>query len=160
MPGDGDIERGNEISRAALAAPHSAASGLFTTFNAAPLPPPPDGFAGAASWMAADRDGEALIFRRFGTLAARNLLYLQAEVLALEKRLARLDATVATQGDMQVRDAARTWEVLVEQCEDGVGAEEEDVRAEAVRLQARERMEIILALRSRTKEYRTFLQGS
>lgn len=123
---------------------------------AALVPPPLEGFAGVASWIAADVDGETLVFRRLGSLAARNLLYLQAEMLALEGRLARLDAAVAAPGaDMVVKDAARTWEVLVEQCEGGDEADMDDREREA-RLRAREHMEVILALREKIRDYREF----
>ena len=98
-----------------------------------------------------------MVFRKFGSLAARNLLYLQAEVLVLEERLAKLDAAVAAHGsNLDIKDAARTWEVLVEQCEAGDTVVEEDAREREVRLQARERMEVILTLREKIKNYREF----
>ncbi|TLD06255.1 uncharacterized protein PgNI_08498 [Pyricularia grisea] len=47
------------------------------------------GFPAVSRWIAADDDGEAFVIRKFDRLAARNLLYLQARMLALQGRLAQ-----------------------------------------------------------------------
>jgi len=102
-----------------------------------------EGFAAAAEWIALDRDNETFIYRKVDDLGARNLLYLQCEILLLRKKLAAYDRRVARDdADMDLKEAARTWEVLVGQCE-------EDNR-EAV-----EHMELIKELRRMIKEYRT-----
>ncbi|KAK4103455.1 hypothetical protein N658DRAFT_421565 [Parathielavia hyrcaniae] len=77
--------------------------------------PPSEGFAAVAEWIALDADNETFIFRRFDKLAARNLLVLQARIMSLEKQLEALDTEVSLNSDMTLKDAARTWEVLVEQ---------------------------------------------
>jgi hypothetical protein len=45
------------------------------------------GFAALSSWIVSDRDQELLVFRKFGEISARNLLYLQCELLSIEGRL-------------------------------------------------------------------------
>ena len=45
-----------------------------------------DGYPALAKWIARDPDNETLIFRRFDRLAARNILHLQAQLIALEKQ--------------------------------------------------------------------------
>ncbi|GAP91663.1 putative chorismate mutase [Rosellinia necatrix] len=105
-------------------------------------PIPLEGYAAVAGWVARDPDGEAFVFRRFGGLAARNLLCLQSELLSIEKRLADFDKEDArdAQEDLGAKDAARTWETLVR-------------RSEAGHDGARRRMELLTGLRSKIKEY-------
>ncbi|KAI8168010.1 hypothetical protein K4K49_003926 [Colletotrichum sp. SAR 10_70] len=43
------------------------------------------GYLAAASWLARDVDNETLIFRKFDALSAASLLYMQSEILELEK---------------------------------------------------------------------------
>ncbi|CEL03158.1 hypothetical protein ASPCAL04315 [Aspergillus calidoustus] len=100
---------------------------------------PKEGFANVARWIALDQDSESLIYRGFCELSARNILYLQCEMLGLEKRLNELDKMDAASDDMEVKDAARTWETLREQFEGG----NQDAQA---------RMELILRLRGVVKE--------
>ncbi|GFG18546.1 hypothetical protein IFM61392_10601, partial [Aspergillus lentulus] len=76
-------------------------------------------FANVARWIALDCDGEVFIYRKFSELAARNLLYLQCELLDLEKHFNELDSNDAGSDDMDIKDAARTWETLTQQCESG-----------------------------------------
>jgi hypothetical protein len=102
---------------------------------------PKEGFANVARWIALDRDSETLIYRGFRELTARNLLYLKCEMLNLEKRLNELDKIDAVSDDMEVKDAARTWETLREQFENG-------------NQDAQTRMELITRLRGTVKEYR------
>ncbi|KAL3459155.1 hypothetical protein BJX64DRAFT_291552 [Aspergillus heterothallicus] len=111
--------------------------------NRRPLPhpcPPKEGFANVARWIALDRDSETFIYRGFRELAARNLLYLQSELLDLEKRLNELDKNDATTDDLDVKDEARTWETLRERYESG----NEDAKA---------RMDLVMQLRASIKEY-------
>jgi hypothetical protein len=42
------------------------------------------GFQDLASFISSDIDGDATIFKRFETLSARNLLYMQSEIAELE----------------------------------------------------------------------------
>jgi hypothetical protein len=103
--------------------------------------PPKEGFGNVARWIALDRDSETLIYRGFRELSARNLLYVQCEMLDLEKRLNELDKIDAASTDMKVKDAARAWDTLREQFEKG-------------NRDAQTRMELIMRLRGVVKEYR------
>ena len=98
-----------------------------------------DGYPSAAAWIAQDADGEAFIFRRFSRLGARNLLYLQAEVIVLERQLDGFDQATHDSFDMQLKSTARDWEAF------------EDSRARSAEVE--ERMRLVLRLRARLKEY-------
>jgi hypothetical protein len=100
-----------------------------------------EGFADVARWIALDPDNETFIYRKFDELAARNLLYLQSELLVLEKQLNELDKNDASSDDMDLKDATRTWETLTQRC--GTNNEE-----------ARVRMDLIVRIRAKLKEYR------
>ncbi|KAK4032541.1 hypothetical protein C8A01DRAFT_20386 [Parachaetomium inaequale] len=101
---------------------------------------PSEGFAAVAEWIALDPDNETFIFRKFGRLAARNLLYQQARITKLEKELEELDKQLAESKDMAVKDAARTWEQLVKQ--DFEGEEH-----------ARRHMKLVIEMKEALKEY-------
>ncbi|OJJ61040.1 hypothetical protein ASPSYDRAFT_29548 [Aspergillus sydowii CBS 593.65] len=107
-----------------------------------------EGFANVARWLSLDRDNEAFIYRRFNELSARNILYLQCELLDLEKKLNELDKKDVTSDDMDLKDVARTWETFIQRFEEG--------NSEAV-----VRMELITKLRAKIKEYHEtlLLQG-
>ena len=62
------------------------------------------GYGAVAATMASDRD--LSIFRRFGMLNTRNLLYLQSDLMSLETRLQELDA----QAD-DVKKGNATWSI-------------------------------------------------
>ncbi|KAM0249351.1 hypothetical protein ACHAQJ_009112 [Trichoderma viride] len=100
-----------------------------------------EGFAQVARWIALDPDKEAFMYRRFDELAARNLLYLQSELLVLEYQLNQLDKNDANSSDMDLRDAIMTWETLVRQCNSGNEG-------------ARVRMDLVVEMRAKLKEYR------
>lgn len=102
-----------------------------------------EGYAAVADWIALDPDNETFVFRKFDELAARNLLYIQSELLCIEKELAALDRQDAEEAreDMDVKDAARTWEVLSRRSEAGHG-------------DSKRRVELINRLRAKMKEYR------
>lgn len=102
-----------------------------------------EGFADVARWIALDPDNETFIYRKFDELAARNLLYLQAELLVLEKELNKLDKNDANSDDMDLKDAIRTWETLTQWY---------DTNDE----EARVRMDLIVRIREKLKEYRAF----
>lgn len=100
-----------------------------------------EGFAGVARWIARDCDGDTLVYRSFNELGARNLLYLQSELLALEHELDGLDKEDALSSDMVAKDAARTWETLISR--DAVNDEK-----------AGRRLKLIKLIREKIKEYR------
>ncbi|KAI1739569.1 hypothetical protein F4680DRAFT_422000 [Xylaria scruposa] len=99
-----------------------------------------EGFADVARWISLDSDNETFIYRKFDELAARNLLYLQSELLVLEKQLNELDKNDADNEDMDVKDASRTWETLTQRYD--TGNEEAQVR-----------IDLIIRLRAILKEY-------
>lgn len=99
------------------------------------------GYASVAEWIALDPDNEPFIFRKFDELSARNLLYLQAEILAIEEQLERIDDADAASRDLGRLNLARTWETLNDSKK--LGDQE-----------ARDRMTLILMLREKLKEYR------
>ncbi|KAL3292575.1 hypothetical protein RB213_014224 [Colletotrichum asianum] len=106
------------------------------------------GYLTAASWLARDIDNETLIFRKFDVLSAANLLYLQSEIIELERRLESMHLTTLQSDDMDLKDAASTWETLVEQSRAGTAHFRQD---------AKERMDLIRELRERLREYHEML---
>ena len=55
---------------------------------------------------------EAAIFPRFADLNARNILYLQTELLWLEDQLGKLDKADAESGDIDRQEYSRNWRLL------------------------------------------------
>lgn len=104
------------------------------------------GYTGAASWVASDPDNESFVFRKFDKLAALNLLYMQSEILELEKAIEEFHKSTIESYDMDLKDAARTWETLVHQSQPGM----------AFRQEAEEKMDLILKLRKSLKSYREY----
>jgi hypothetical protein len=108
------------------------------------IPVPPQGYQVASDWIASGPDGETLIFQKFGKLTARNLLYMQSELIALEEELHRLDADITRSDDIELKDAAWSWEALR-------GMEESGNTI------ARRQMELMVTLRTKLKVYREFM---
>ncbi|RSM06402.1 hypothetical protein CDV31_009176 [Fusarium ambrosium] len=81
--------------------------------------PTPLGFAAVASLMASDRDQDLLIFRKFDKISARNLLYLQCELLAIEDQLKKWDKKIACCRDIDLEEVAETWEVMIKESKEG-----------------------------------------
>jgi hypothetical protein len=71
-----------------------------------------DGYPALAKWIARDPDNETLIFRRFRRLAARNLLHLQAQLIALEHEIDELDIEARKSAD--TLESSGRWETLME----------------------------------------------
>jgi len=90
------------------------------------------GYDSVAKCVNYDRD--LAQYRRFGVLNARNLLYLQSELMSLETRLGELDAEAnnLTRGNA-VWSIPRSWHAL---------AKAQD-----------EHLEVVLKIRSRLDEY-------
>lgn len=101
----------------------------------------PLGFAALSSLMASDGDQELLIFRRFDDISARNLLYLQCELLSIEDRLKKWDRNVLRSRNTKLEEVAYRWEEMVKQAKEGKD-------------EAKEMMELVYQLRSKIKEYR------
>lgn len=85
------------------------------------------GFADFSHYIASDLS--LSIYRRFGALGARNLLYFQTELQCLELKLESLDkedkSAIANGGvndeTLEIEKGARSWEVMVAQAENGAG---------------------------------------
>lgn len=77
-----------------------------------------DGYPGLASWIARDPDSETFVFRKFDRLAARNILHLQAKLVALERDIDRRDEEARGSKDYKARDSSRRWETLIQCSED------------------------------------------
>jgi len=72
-----------------------------------------DGYEKLAQLMGnSHTDGHFLIFQKFEHLSARNLLYLQAEIVDLEETLAGLAAEDAASEDPERQMIARDWWAL------------------------------------------------
>ena len=67
-----------------------------------------DGYPSFAEFIA--RDSDAAIYRRYGHLSARNLLYMQSELYELELELQQLDTEDANKVDNDdAQKTARDW---------------------------------------------------
>ena len=97
-----------------------------------------EGYASLADFIVSDADRSGVIYRRFDRLAARNLLYLQTELVELEVRKDSLDAEDAAR---PADASAKDWALLCHQAEEG-----QDERA-------KERVDIAKKLRVKLKEY-------
>lgn len=113
-----------------------------TEMNAGQAPTRPSlGFSSLSSWIVSDRDQELLIFRKFREISARNLLYLQCELLSIESKLKVWDRHVEGSNDTVLEQAAETWEMMIEQAKAGIP-------------EANEMLELVNQLRVKIKEYR------
>lgn len=58
-----------------------------------------DGYPSVSRFISSDLDGESYVFRKFRTLTARKLLYMQSQILELEEQLADFDRAAAASPD-------------------------------------------------------------
>ena len=100
-----------------------------------------EGYSSLADAVATVPDYELFIFKKFDRLAARNLLHLESQLLALEKRLEDLDEQTRSGVDTTLSQSARTWEVFEENAKD-------PSRPEAGRMQ------VVKEISLKLKEYR------
>lgn len=70
---------------------------------------PDVGHPAFAAFISQDPDHEAYVFRSFNTLAARNLLNLQGELIALEKDLVMMDQEATQRSDPISLVSLRSW---------------------------------------------------
>ncbi|KAL8387349.1 hypothetical protein RB595_009969 [Gaeumannomyces hyphopodioides] len=111
------------------------------------------GFPEVSRWIAEDGDGEGFVFRKFDLLAARNLLYLQHGILALEEEIELADTAVfADGGDTAMLRGMRNWKDLVENSKDTTVSEE-------LRNQSRKQIRLHDELKVAIKEYPLDLQA-
>lgn len=108
-----------------------------------------EGYIAAASWLVRDADSETLVFRKFNKLAALNLLYMQSEILDVEQQISQMHRDIEDSRDMNLKNAARKWESLVEQSTAG---------SPEPREKARTQMELIKHLRAVIKDYREWVK--
>ena len=99
------------------------------------------GYPSLAAFIASDLDHSTAIYRRFDRLSARNLLYLQSELVALEKQQDELDKQDLISDELDGKAKARNWDLLVEKAESGDDGE------------ARKRVTVAKAIREKIKEY-------
>lgn len=104
------------------------------------------GFAGMSAFMSSDKEHSGFVFHRFKELAARDLLYMQSELLELEISLKRLDDE-DVKGDNMQRSDAKNWTQLRSRCKKTSAGQFESPTA------AR-RKGLILEIREKLKEYR------
>lgn len=105
-----------------------------------------EGYAEFADFISSDP--QLSVYRKYDRLAARNLLYLEANVQWVEIELERLDEEDmkildTSQNEVEkkrVEESARCWEALV-------------IQAKKKEERAIRRMELIMKLRSAMKEY-------
>ncbi|KAE8823021.1 hypothetical protein P3342_013584 [Pyrenophora teres f. teres] len=73
-----------------------------------------DGYPALSDWISRDPDDEALVFRKFGRLAARNILHLQCNMIQLEKDIDQLDERIRQSADIDTVRSLKRWETLME----------------------------------------------
>ncbi|KPI44703.1 uncharacterized protein AB675_8532 [Cyphellophora attinorum] len=103
------------------------------------------GFAGLSGFMSSDKERSGFVFRRFSSLAARDILYMQSELLDLEQQLERLDKEDAT-GGSEERRMAKNWQQLCDRSD--TSAAGRPGQPSATR-----RRNLILEIREKLKEY-------
>ena len=102
------------------------------------------GYPSLAAFIASDRDKSTAIYRRFDRLSARNILYLQSELVELEARQDKYDAEdrQRTTGE---KASSRDWEIF------------RNKAGESNNTHEKKRMELVLEIREKIKEYREYL---
>jgi hypothetical protein len=101
-----------------------------------------DGYPALAQWIAQDPDNETLIFRKFDGLGTRNLLYMQAELFDVERRVLEFERQISSSRDMDLRISIRRWETLVENANTIYQRPEQEL------------MKLVKEMRVKVKEYR------
>ncbi|KAF2820692.1 hypothetical protein CC86DRAFT_304555 [Ophiobolus disseminans] len=114
-----------------------------------------DGYPALAGWIARDPDNETYVFRKFGRLAARNILHLQARLVAIEHDIDKLDESARKSADMEERQSSRRWETLMKHARDAKRPEQKRVeKLDELKMLLREYYETLL-LQSQIAEMRT-----
>lgn len=109
------------------------------------ITPSPEGYPKLAKCMGSSP--EFAIFRRFATLNARNLLFLQAEITLLEKKLEDLTAADEKATHLDRAIYSRDWETLKDSCDEGAENRGHDPK----------QWKLFLDIRTKLKEYSMFL---
>ena len=103
------------------------------------------GYPSLAAFIASDRDKSTAIYRRFDRLSARNLLYLQSELVELEARQDELDAEDLRATTAEAKHGARNWQKLTERA------------SEANNVREKERLRIVTEISRKLREYSMIL---
>lgn len=98
-----------------------------------------NGYPSLAAFIASDKDHSTSIYRSYHRVTSRNLLYLEAELFELEKKLDDLD-NEDFRGDFTGKQFARSWSKLVS----------------SDNPRCIERVRLIKEIRNTIKEYRMF----
>jgi hypothetical protein len=98
-----------------------------------------NGFPSAAEFIASDPDHSLAIFHGFHRLSSRNLLYLEAELLELQKQQDDLDIRDSLSQNPDTLQCFRSWKKL-------------DKSTDPAQV---ERKELITKIRTKSKDYRT-----
>lgn len=106
-----------------------------------------DGYPALAAWMGHDPDGDALVFRKFCRLGARNLLHLQNKLINLESDIDKLDEEARRSSNLDSRQASRQWERLMELAQNGSDLE-------------KRRLEKAESLITEMKKYREYIKAN
>jgi hypothetical protein len=120
-----------------------------------------DGIPALSAFISADSD--ALIFRKFSRLGARNLLHLQSRLNELESRLDELDEedVEAAKSNPQVSDIAKAYDEVRDAAmrfREGVNAEDEAMRK--FFQDAHERVQLHQEIATALHQYRTHISES
>ena len=105
---------------------HTRNNIMFEWFRRRSAPPPAgielgisgspnyiNGFPGAASFIACDPDHSFAIYKAFHSLAARNLLHLEAELLELQQENNNLDKLLGLRNP-DTLECFRSWKTLMD----------------------------------------------
>jgi hypothetical protein len=65
--------------------------------------------------------------RRFGALAARNILHLQARLIAIEHDINQQDEAARKSVDLEAKQSSRRWETLIKHASDATRPEKQRV---------------------------------
>lgn len=77
-----------------------------------------DGYPALADFLVQDVDNETYVFRKFERLAARNILYLQGELIKLESDVDALEREARDSTDPDVHLSLRSWAELDDNSQD------------------------------------------
>ena len=91
-----------------------------------------NGYPSLAAFIFQDRDKSTAIYRRFDRLSARNLLYLQSELVELETKQDEYDAEDLEDNGMEAKQCARCWSTFAQKAAQG-GREREKERMAVVK---------------------------
>jgi hypothetical protein len=114
-------------------------------------PEPTGGFPRVANKIASDPDKTTILFRRFDRLSARNILYLEAELAELEAQQIAFDNQDLARADPTIVESHTSWSKFERH------AKEKNADGTFKQPGQAAKMELVVKIRERLKEYRRFL---